>query len=430
MYAISDPGSVPGFTSEGLHINSNGDVVGVLKPVSGFATKAFLWKGTGTLGVLSSLGFGAEARAINDFGEIAGAAESSPGRLAAVIWDASGTLVKLAEPAGAINSFTHGIDNSGHVAGGFIQTGPREVPLVWTNLHAPAAAPLVAPMPASAVWSEALAVRGGAPARACGTSQDTSGRPRAFVWNTATNVVDLLAGESAVAFMNTDVVGAAEGKPAFWSGGAGAPTILPGVGGINSGIANSGTGPDEVVGTVAVENIPSTARPFLRRRFRRDELDPTSPPLFPKILQLATPETIDLNSLLPPNSGWTLLTATAVNERGQITGTGTIGGQSRAYRLSPPTFESPLSRLLGKVEVLILFGGVAAGGGGFGITPSGHIIPIPPPRPDAVTVEHVVRLARETVRETAAYAEKTGQTELFRSVAKAVAEEVAAVLRG
>jgi hypothetical protein len=45
-------------------------------------------------------------------------------------------------------------------------------------------------------------------------------------------------------------------------------------------------------------------------------------------------------------------------------------------------------------------------------------------------VEHVVRLARETVRETAAYAEKTGQTELFRSVAKAVAEEVAAVLRG
>jgi hypothetical protein len=208
-----------------------------------------------------------------------------------------------------------------------------------------------------------------------------------------------------------------------------APTILPGVGGINTGVANAGTGPDELVGTVELEEVPSTMRPFLRRRFRRDELDPASQPLFPKILQLLTPETIDVNTLLPPNSGWTLLTATGINDRGQIAGTGLIGGQSRAYRLSPPTFESPLSRLLGKAEVLAIFGGVAAGGGGFGITPSGQIIPIPPPGPDEITAQQLVRLVRETAREMATYAKKADQVDAFRTVAKALADEMADLLK-
>jgi hypothetical protein len=427
MYAISDPGPVAGFTSEGLHINNHGDVVGIVTPVSGSVTKAFVWKST--LTVLSSLGFKAEARAINNAGEIAGAADSSPGRLVAVVWDAQGTLAKLAEPQGAVSSFTHGIDDAGRVVGGYIQPGPREIPLFWTNLHSPNTAPLVAPMPISAMWSEALAVRGGPPARACGTSSDSSSQSHAFVWNTTMNVVDMLWGESAVAFINDDVVGMAEGKPAFWPGGAGNPTILPGVGGINTGVANAGTGPDELVGTVELEEVPSTMRPFLRRRFRRDELDPASQPLFPKILQLLTPETIDVNTLLPPNSGWTLLTATGINDRGQIAGTGLIGGQSRAYRLSPPTFESPLSRLLGKAEVLAIFGGVAAGGGGFGITPSGQIIPIPPPGPDEITAQQLVRLVRETAREMATYAKKADQVDAFRTVAKALADEMADLLK-
>jgi hypothetical protein len=33
MYAIGDPGAVPGFESEGMQINEHGDVVGILKPV-------------------------------------------------------------------------------------------------------------------------------------------------------------------------------------------------------------------------------------------------------------------------------------------------------------------------------------------------------------------------------------------------------------
>ena len=43
----------------------------------------------------------------------------------------------------------------------------------------------------------------------------------------------------------------------------------------------------------------------------------------------------DLNNLIPASSGWVLRTAHAVNDRGQIVGTGSFNGQTRAFLLSP-----------------------------------------------------------------------------------------------
>ena len=45
---------------------------------------------------------------------------------------------------------------------------------------------------------------------------------------------------------------------------------------------------------------------------------------------------IDLNTLLPSNSGWVLIEANDINDRGQITGFGLHNGLERAYRLNPP----------------------------------------------------------------------------------------------
>lgn len=42
---------------------------------------------------------------------------------------------------------------------------------------------------------------------------------------------------------------------------------------------------------------------------------------------------MDLNSLLPPGSGWVLTNAESINDRGDIAGTGTFGGASRAFLL-------------------------------------------------------------------------------------------------
>ena len=39
----------------------------------------------------------------------------------------------------------------------------------------------------------------------------------------------------------------------------------------------------------------------------------------------------DLNGLIPANSGWFLSTANAINNAGQVTGQGTINGESHAF---------------------------------------------------------------------------------------------------
>lgn len=45
---------------------------------------------------------------------------------------------------------------------------------------------------------------------------------------------------------------------------------------------------------------------------------------------------VDLNSLLPSGSGWLLISAYDINDKGQITGDGLHDGQERAFRLNPP----------------------------------------------------------------------------------------------
>jgi hypothetical protein len=44
---------------------------------------------------------------------------------------------------------------------------------------------------------------------------------------------------------------------------------------------------------------------------------------------------LDLNGLIDPNSGWQLYAAYGINDSGQIVGTGTFAGFSRAYLLTP-----------------------------------------------------------------------------------------------
>jgi probable HAF family extracellular repeat protein len=51
----------------------------------------------------------------------------------------------------------------------------------------------------------------------------------------------------------------------------------------------------------------------------------------------------DLNDLIDPLSGWALASATALNDRGWITGYGTIGGQTHAFLLTPNAVPEPAS---------------------------------------------------------------------------------------
>lgn len=53
---------------------------------------------------------------------------------------------------------------------------------------------------------------------------------------------------------------------------------------------------------------------------------------------------VDLNTHIPPNSGWRLTSADAINDQGQITGAGIINGQTHAFVLTPadvPIYTGP-----------------------------------------------------------------------------------------
>jgi probable HAF family extracellular repeat protein len=53
------------------------------------------------------------------------------------------------------------------------------------------------------------------------------------------------------------------------------------------------------------------------------------------LTDLETMQMVDLNTLIPPDSGWNLIDAMSINDAGQITGEGGIGGQTHAYLLTP-----------------------------------------------------------------------------------------------
>ena len=46
---------------------------------------------------------------------------------------------------------------------------------------------------------------------------------------------------------------------------------------------------------------------------------------------------LDLNSLLPADSGWHLMEARGINNQGMIAGTARINGALRAFLLIPPS---------------------------------------------------------------------------------------------
>ncbi|MDO8677398.1 MAG: M12 family metallo-peptidase [Acidobacteriota bacterium] len=46
-------------------------------------------------------------------------------------------------------------------------------------------------------------------------------------------------------------------------------------------------------------------------------------------------ESFDLNALIPADAGWRLLSATAINDRGQIIGSGIVAGETHAFLLTP-----------------------------------------------------------------------------------------------
>jgi probable HAF family extracellular repeat protein len=77
----------------------------------------------------------------------------------------------------------------------------------------------------------------------------------------------------------------------------------------------------------------------------------------------------DLNELISPASGWDALqNATAINDKGQIVGSGTIGGQTRAFLMTPNSSSPNLPQ-----EGSITVGNISTAGGPVILSATGNI---------------------------------------------------------
>jgi len=258
------------------------------------------------------------AYGINGAGQVAAASYNIPGRGRAFLWDS--VPRRIGSLPGYPYSEARGVNDAGQVAG-TAETGGHDR---WRAAIARAF-----------LWDGGqmtdLGTLGGPYSRAYGINNagtivgkaDTAvfGQTHAFAWSGG-QMQDLgtLGGANSLAARINDrgqAVGYSETGPgetrhAFLTAD-GVMRDLGTLPGFDDSVAYDVDGAGEAVGAAAPAPDAPGARAVLWRGGR----------------------TVDLNGLLPANSGWVLEEARAINNRGQIAGTGLFRGSPRAFLLTP-----------------------------------------------------------------------------------------------
>ena len=275
----------------------------------------------GSAGALAALGalpkhHASLAYGINAQGQVAGTSFNVPGHGRAFLWD--GTPHRLGSLPGYPYSEARGLNDSGQVAG-FSETGRADQNHAWITrafLRQPAG-PITGLGTLGGSYSAAYALN------AMGTvvgKADTEefGATHAFAW-TDGRMTDLgtLGGADSAAYAVNDqneIAGASEvdntkARHAFLYTG-GQMHDLGTLPGMTDSAAYALNNQGQIVGT---SQTPNGEHATLWQNEK-----PT-----------------DLNTLLPPHSGWTLTEARAINDHGQIAGQGLFHGHPTAFLLTP-----------------------------------------------------------------------------------------------
>lgn len=275
---------VPTF-GRGFGVNNAGVVAG---ESGNGPSKAFHYDSmTNTIVDLGGLpgGSGGVANDINNAGFVVGAASNGQS-VRAFISDGTpgGPLVDLGTPLGTENSFAraYGISQSGVIAGiARNASDTASEPTLWLEDGLGGYTPTTIGSPAGSVFGEAIAATDDG--RAVGQYSDpVSSRTRAFFYDGMSSI-DL---------------GILPSEPTF----------------VHSRARDINTA-GQIVGYVAqFDNAPSFGG---------------------AAVLWEGGAVFDLNELIPAGSGWDLLSAEGINSQGQIVGFGTIGGETRAFVLTP-----------------------------------------------------------------------------------------------
>jgi len=310
-YTITDLGTVGGSISSGLGINASGQVTGSSDP------HAFLYsRGTmtdlGTLGGPTSVG-----RGINGSGQVTGQADTSATNTHAFLYS-QGVMNDLQTLPGYSNSIGWGINAAGQVTGYSYSLGSSAF---RAFVYSSGTLTDLGTLGGASSFGYGINASGQITGQADTTTPNAS---HAFLYSAGT-MTDLgtLPGFANSAGYSINALGQIIGEcdtnngplHAFlYSGGT--MTDLGTLGGTQSwafSINDSG----QVVGwSKNTPNVPD----FFARAF----------------LYTSASGMVDLNTLVPPNSGWTLQEAHSINDRGQITGFGiSPDGDQHAFLLTP-----------------------------------------------------------------------------------------------
>jgi probable HAF family extracellular repeat protein len=328
-YIVTDLGALPkGSSSQGMAISSTGKVAGS-GDVGTLASHAFITNPvTGKLDDLGTLVSGQSSfgEAINSGGTVVGNAGVGGGHSHAFKAAGPGSMQDLGLLTGWTDSFATGINTSGQIAGyGVLAGGVTHA--FETNTQG--------------IMTEVAALNGlvsqangiNDKGNLVGSFVTSTGHTHAFRTEGSGLVQDLggLPGgsdtSSGVAInLSGEVVGFG-GFPgsfhAFRTLGDGSLQDLKTLSGATTSIALAVNDSGQIVGN-------SSSASGLSHAF-----------LFSDATQM-----IDLNSFLVNGAGWTLNTATGINNLGQITGTGVINGVQHAFRLTPTIVPEPSALVL------------------------------------------------------------------------------------
>lgn len=308
-YAITDLGTLGGTYSIGFGINAGGQVTGISGTTGDVFQHAFLYDGAihdlGTLGGTTSYGLG-----INSRGQVSGYAQDANDEFHAFIYD--GTLNDIGTLGGRFTSATS-INDSGLITG----TSAGHAFLYDGTMHD-------------------LGTLGGPESFASGVNADGQvtgysdavnfGETHAFLYDGAMHDLGTLGGAlSRGNGINAKrqvtgfsyLTGESEIHAFLWT-----PTAPDSVSGAMLDLGTLGGTVSEGYGVNAVGQV--TGFSFTSFNAARHAF------LYTSELGMQ-----DLNTLIDSLSGWELLAARAINDEGQIVGSGIIRGEIHAFLLSP-----------------------------------------------------------------------------------------------
>ncbi len=309
QYLIEDLGTIDGLVPTVTGVNASGQVSGIVNGPSGNRAVRFREPGgwsyvPGLESVMSA------AQAINSYGDLTGYAITAEGLRAFRYSDGAG--VQFIQPmAGGSYTIGMAINASGEVAGyGDTADGLR-------GFRAPAGLP-----------AQTLPTLGGSFVLACGINDDGqvvgSADTADFVQHTfranPDNTVIHFGGFAGASSMS--------GGCAIDNTGRVAGQASTDTGASHASLYNGSLADLDTFGSSS-SNADATANGVTVGFYIAADGSP-------RAFVNTAGSTVDLNTRIPADSGWTLTQAHGVSTAGHIVGEGTLNGQTRAYRLTPP----------------------------------------------------------------------------------------------